>query len=104
MSSGGDPANISSILTGRPSKQIFFEDYKDKDEELEKIMRKLFKNCINELNLLTISIKGHTLAIKDIKEINGETFVLIQNPWGSGESTDIDSTEPNITYLFNPDF
>jgi len=93
MSSGGCSKNVSTILTGRPSKYFRFEDYKDNDKEFEKIFEKLSNNCINDLNSLTISIKGHALAIIKVIKVKGEKFYLIQNPWGCGDKDDIDSTE-----------
>lgn len=83
----------SSILTGRPSKCLDFKDYKNKEEELRQIFEQLYKDSINELNFLTISIKGHEFAVKDLLKINGELCVLVRNPWGSGEKGDIDSKE-----------
>ena len=86
MTSGGLSGNVSTILTGRPSK---FVQFKDKtDDELNKILVNLYKNCINELNFFTISTETHCFAIKDVIEINGEIFYLIQNPWGSDESNE----------------
>ena len=84
---------VSSILTGRPSKCLFFEDYKNKEEELKEIFENLYKNSINELNFLTISIKGHELAVKDLSKIKDELFVSLRNPWGNGNKEDIDSKE-----------
>ena len=92
MSSGGNGVYLSSILTGRPSKLLKFEDYKDK-EELKKIFEKLYNNSINELNFLTISIKGHELAVKDLVKINDQLCLAIKNPWGSGNKEDIVSKE-----------
>ena len=93
MSSGGCSKNVSTILTGRPSKYFKFEDYND--DELEKIFEKLYNNCINGLNFLTISNENHTFAIKDVKKIKGENFYLIRNPWGKGNEDDIVNTESN---------
>ena len=84
---------VSSILTGRPSKKLFFKDYKNKEEELKELFEKLYKNSINELNFLTISIKGHEMAVKDLFKIKDELFVYIRNPWGNGNEEDIDSKE-----------
>ena len=93
MSSGGCSKNVSTILTGRPSKYFKFEDYND--DELEKIFEKLYNNCINGLNFLTISNGSHAFAIKDVKKIKGENFYLIRNPWGKGNEDDIVNTESN---------
>ena len=92
MSSGGSGEYVSSILTGRPSKCLIFEDYKDK-EELKKIFEKLYNNSINELNFLTISIKGHELAVIDLVKNKGQLYLLIKNPWGCGDKGDIVSKE-----------
>ena len=93
MSSGGLSKNVSTILTGRPSKYFKFEDYKYNSEELEKIFEKLSNNYINELNCLTLSTINHAFAVTKVIKIKGENFYLIKNPWGCGNENDIDSNE-----------
>ena len=87
MSSGGSPAFVSTILTGRPSKMFEIDNLTEKDLET------LFYNNIKELNFLTISNEGHAFSINDITKIDGKIFVLIRNPMGRGNENDIDSTE-----------
>ena len=94
MSSGGLSKNVSTILTGRPSKYFKFEDYKyNYSKELEKIFEKLSNNYINELNCLTLGTINHAFAITKVIKIKGENFYLIKNPWGYGNKNDIDSNE-----------
>lgn len=91
MAGGGFCQDVSSILTGRPSKTFNIKNTNEKD--LEKIFDKLYNNYKNNLNFLTLSIKGHALAVEGTLEINGERFLKIRNPWGSGNKEDIDSTD-----------
>ena len=46
MSSSGLSRDVSTILTGRPSKFFLFENIKD--DELNETLKNLYKNCINE--------------------------------------------------------
>ena len=93
ISSGGSPKNVSSILIGRPSKFLSFEDFKGKKEKLNEIIEELFEKNLNELNSLTISTQGHAYAIKQIIKIGNKKFFVIKNPWGHGHNDNIDSTE-----------
>lgn len=99
MSSGGYPGNVSEILVGRPSKKCRLETVSS--DELEKKLKTLCENSINELNFLTISNKTHAFAIKDTIKIKidlennkeDKTLFLIRNPWGSGREEDICTSE-----------
>ena len=93
ISSGGSPKNVSSILIGRPSKFLSFEDFKGKKEKLNEIIEELFEKNLNELNSLTISTQGHAYAIKQIIKTVNKKFFVIQNPSGHGHNDNIDSTE-----------
>ncbi len=87
---GGFFEDVPSILTGRPSKAFNIQDINEKNLE------ELCKNYKKKLNYLSLSIKGHALAVEDSLKIKGETFLMIRNPWGSGESTDIDYIDSDI--------
>ena len=93
MSSGGCARNVSTILTGRPSKTLLFKDYENKKEELEKILEKLLHENLNELNSITLSNGSHAFAIKEIITIDNKLMLYLRNPWGSGDKADIISDE-----------
>ena len=89
MASGGNSQDVSSILIGRPSKVFKVKEEKD----LESTLEKFCDDHRQKLNPLTLSIKGHALAVEGTLKKNGKTFFMVRNPWGSGNKNDFVTTE-----------